>query len=89
MQSDRLFIGKKFRILLKEDLTNDELTETLLDGIDAYARTWGRPPDSFYWVPVIRFAVDPAGVKQYERLHGPLARWGLSSRVEYTRTAEK
>ena len=89
VQSDRLFIGKKFRILLKEDLTNDELTETLLDGIDAYARTWGRPPDSFYWVPVIRFAVDPAGVKQYERLHGPLARWGLSSRVEYTRTAEK
>lgn len=60
----------------------EELLVHVLEALEQEARTWGPPPQGFYWIPSIRFLVSPGGNQHYARLRGPLSRWGVNSRVE-------
>lgn len=61
----------------------DELVQQTVDAIERSAQGWGKPPANFYWIPAIKFVVYPGGNQHYERLHGPLLKWGLPSSVQY------
>ena len=49
---------------------------------DQQVRSWGWPPQNFYWVPSIRFIVYPGANQHYEQLHERMRFEGLSSTVE-------
>ena len=84
VEADRLVVGRDFVVRIGEGQRQKDLIGEVIEAIDAHARSWGQAPESFYWVPSIRFLVSPGGNQHYERLHGPLSRFGLSSRVDFT-----
>jgi hypothetical protein len=85
--ADRLMIGNAPGLLVGQGETRDQLLGAVATAIDQQAQDWGRPPDGFYWIPSVKFIISPGGNQHYERLHGPLSRWGIASKVEYTLNA--
>jgi hypothetical protein len=82
--ADRLAIGPNdASIGVGRGEKNDELTNHVLAGIERTAQTWGAPPANFYWIPAVKWVVHPGGNQYYERLRGPLEKWGINSTVEY------
>lgn len=82
--SDRLTIAGERIIAAGRGETRRELVEQVVWSIDEAARSWGDPPEGFYWVPKVKFIVSPGGNQHYERLNGALREWGLASTVEHT-----
>jgi hypothetical protein len=62
-----------------------DVAANLADAIEQEARSWGKPPDSFYWVPSIRFVGAPETHPALQQLQSPLQKAGLPSRIERTR----
>lgn len=83
VRSDRLIVADELVVRTGQGETQQQLLESVTAAIDQQARTWGRAPEGFYWMPSVKFIVSPGGNLNYERLHGPLARWGITSRVDY------
>ena len=81
---DRLIVGRSLVVPVDEGVSASDLADDVARAIDEEAHSWGRPPDSFYWVPSIKFQVSPGGNQHVERLRGPLKQWGLGSSVQYT-----
>lgn len=78
--ADKMIIGdNEIEIVVEPNTTPDELVHSVLEGLDAHSQTWGAPPTRFYWVPFIKFNVQPGGDTNYERLHGALREWGIFS----------
>ncbi len=82
VDGDRVVIGDNV-IPVRPDESSKELLADVLEAIDDHARSWGKPPKDFYWVPTLGFMVTPEGSKHVDGLRGPLERWGLSSTVLY------
>jgi hypothetical protein len=80
---DRVIVGSEQAIRVGRGETNEQLLEQVVDALDREARSWGKPPKNFYWVPSLNFQVSPGGNQFYERLHGPLKKFGLPSTVEH------
>jgi hypothetical protein len=57
----------------------------VIEAIDRESRAWGPAPEGFHWVPSVRFDVTAEGSYLYERLNGPLKRYGLSTSVKFLR----
>lgn len=83
IQQNQLAIGRKKTIRIQaQGLDDDALTDRVLEVIEQQARSWGKPPTSFYWVPKIRFQIDSTGLNQIERLREPLHQAGLFWEIE-------
>jgi hypothetical protein len=81
---DRLEIGTNDATIgVGRGEKNEELTNHVLAGIERTAQTWGAPPANFYWIPAVKWIVHPGANQYYERLRGPLEKWGVTSTVEY------
>jgi hypothetical protein len=93
VSADRLVLGGGQTVQAGDAATREELVQRTLHAVEATARSWGPPPDAFYWVPALKFRVAPGGNMHYERLRAPLREWGLQSSATYTldapRTAER
>jgi hypothetical protein len=81
--SDRLVVRNKQTIRVGKGETRDELVKRVATAIEREVRSWGKPPDSFYWVPTLKFVISPGGNRHYERLAGPVKKLGLHAIVEY------
>ena len=87
---DRLIVGRDYRIDFDSLYRNNpELLEQVLHGIQREARSWGKPPASFYWVPRIRFQVGAGGSKTASELKDSLKQAGLFSQVDYVQDSSK
>jgi len=84
VEADRVIVGRDQIIPIGDGQRKKELLDDILRAIDAYTRTWGPPPEDFYWIPSIRFLVSPGGNQHYERLYGRLSRFRISSRADFT-----
>lgn len=80
--ADTLRIGKGRILAVGKGESREELLRAVVAGIDAEARSWGRPPSSFYWVPTLRFVISPGGNRHYDRLKTGLQKFGLPSVAE-------
>ncbi|MGQ0637458.1 MAG: hypothetical protein ACT4QC_22865 [Planctomycetaceae bacterium] len=84
LHPERLLIGPgDVAIPVSRGEKSDQLLGKVLGGIEQAAQGWGAPPANFYWLPAVRFIVYPGGSPHYERLRGPLQKWGVNSTVEY------
>ncbi len=83
ISTDRIRVGNQSEISVGIGETPEQLVQKVFAALDSHARTWGRPPQNFYWVPSVRFVIAPGGNQYYERLHGPLRKWGIASKAEY------
>ncbi|GAB4149970.1 MAG: hypothetical protein Tsb009_24550 [Planctomycetaceae bacterium] len=81
--ADRLIVGKTQTIKVGRGETRSQLLNSVEQAIERQARSWGKPPTSFYWVPRIRFVVSPGGNQYYERLKDGMRKLQLQSSVEY------
>jgi hypothetical protein len=84
VRPERLLIGPGDAVVpVGRGEKSDQLLGKVLAGIEQVAEGWGAPPANFYWLPAVRFVVYPGGNTHYERLRGPLQKWGVNSTVEY------
>ncbi|MCC7420325.1 MAG: hypothetical protein IT428_08600 [Planctomycetaceae bacterium] len=79
---DRLVLGQGREIPLEEGTSVKDTVERITDAVEEEARSWGRPPDSFYYVPTLKFVAAPGSEKSIEPLRVPLKREGLTSSVQ-------
>lgn len=80
--SERLFVGRQ-RIRVGNGETKEQLLQNVVVAIAREVRAWGKPPDSFYWVPRVRFIISPGGNRHYGRLRSSLHKLGLQTSAEY------
>lgn len=83
VEPHRMIVARGDTIPLGNGETREQMAGQLLAALEKEARSWGHPPEGFYWVPTIRFVVSPGGNQHHERLKQPLETWGLGSRVEF------
>jgi hypothetical protein len=83
VQADRIFVGRRPPIPCDHYLSSRELSAAVIGMLDRDARTWGPPPENFYWVPHINFVISPGGNIPFERIRPAIARHGLISSVDY------
>jgi hypothetical protein len=84
--ADKIMIGSKDVVVpVGRGEKVEEMIDRVVVGIDRHvSEKWGDPPESFYWVPTVKFVVYPGGNIYYERLHGPLEhKWGVMSTLEF------
>lgn len=62
--------------------TAEQLAGALRQSIEMHARSWGYPPENFYWVPALQFVVHPGGNSHYERMKEAAENWELSTSVK-------
>lgn len=79
---DRLVLGQGREIPLEEGTSVKDTVERITEAVDEEAHSWGRPPDSFYYVPTLKFVAPPGSEKLIEPLRVPLKREGLTSSVQ-------
>lgn len=79
---DRLIVGNGREIQLDEGTSAKDTVDRIVDAVDAEAWSWGRPPDSFYYVPTLKFVATPGAERSVEPLRVPLKKEGLSSTVQ-------
>ncbi len=83
IEAQRIFVGGQPPIPCGRGETSQQLSRAFLRSLDRDARSWGRPPDSFYWVPNLKFEISPGGLVHHERLQNALQRHALTSSVDY------
>ncbi|MEX2286695.1 MAG: hypothetical protein WD648_06370 [Planctomycetaceae bacterium] len=83
VHADRIVVGGETMLRVGRGESGKELTDGFMAALDEHVRTWGRPPKDFYWVPTLKFIVDPAGRPFYERVRGATSELGLRSSVEH------
>lgn len=85
VSDDAIVVNNAYLIRTERAQTPDQLIVWTLEAIERTARTWGNPPTSIYWVPVIKFRVVKAGVPVYQKLSPGVAAWGLEVSAEAIR----
>lgn len=83
VEQDHVVVAAEPPIAAGVDVPAAELREQVLAALQRTARTWGPPPDRFYWVPSVMFQVSPGGHLHYERLNDHLRGWSLPTSVEF------
>lgn len=84
--ADRLLIGPDDAVVhIRSGDKKQDLVDRLTLALDATAQSWGKPPNNFYFVPMLQFIVYPGGQAHYERLSSTVKEWGLPSSMEPAR----
>ena len=81
--ADRIVIGSRQVIKVDKSTTRDKLLRSIVFAVEAEARSWGKPPKGFFWVPSPEFVISPGGNQHYERINGGLKKLGLESSAQY------
>jgi hypothetical protein len=76
-------VGDERPLRIRTGISREELQQDLAVTLDAHVRSWGRPPNSFFWLPSIHFEVAPGGHQSYQRLNDLIKDWQLRSTVEF------
>jgi len=80
--SDRMIVGRNQVVAARAGDSVDDVFEGLVAALDREATSWGRPPDSFYWVPSVNFETPLERHRMVERLRAPLKAVGVSSAIK-------
>jgi hypothetical protein len=83
VHSDGLLIRDGVEIPVGRGESREQLAKQMMAALDDEVRAWGRPPQSFYWVPDVAFAVYPGGYQHYERARAELEQRGVSTSLEH------
>ncbi|MBM79386.1 MAG: hypothetical protein CMJ78_02175 [Planctomycetaceae bacterium] len=81
--SDHIIFGDRYQLKTPKGVDVDSLKRQIVRGVDAKAKTWGAPPDNFYWIPVIEYQVTPSGRDNFREVFKTLKESGLYSTTEY------
>lgn len=81
--ADRFIVGDRHVIRIGKGEPTRHLMQKVIAAVESEARSWGKPPRSFYWVPMLKFVISPGGNQHYQRLRGEVHNIGLQSTVEY------
>jgi len=82
--SNRIVIGGEYVLPLNGRTPPADMVEQVIQAIELTARSWERAPEGFYWVPSVKFEVDPGGNQYFERLEKPIRELGIVSIVNYS-----
>lgn len=88
VQPHRIIVGPEQAVVpVGSADTPEKLVSAVVSLIEQSADNWGLPPANFYWIPSIRFVVDPGASQYHEQLRAGLKRWGLPTTSEYSAAA--
>lgn len=82
--SDRIRVGTlDMAIGLGHGETDQQIVRAVVVDIDEHAKSWGTPPQGFYWVPSVKFRVARDAEHIYQAVERPLREGGLSTKAVY------
>ncbi len=80
---DELRIAEKHSVPVGQGESKQETLEMFAAALDQHSRTWGRPPQGFFWAPRLKFIVKPNANGQYEQVNAMMTRAGLATSHEF------
>lgn len=80
---DELRIAEKHSVRVGQGESKQETLEMFAAALDQHSRTWGRPPQGFFWAPRLKFVVKPNANGQYEQVNAMMTRAGLATSHEF------
>jgi hypothetical protein len=80
--ADRLVVRKAGKLQFSEDADRDTVRKASAAAIDAAVRSWGSPPEGFYWMPKVALRIYPGGNIHTARVQGLAEEWGLTVSVD-------
>lgn len=83
IDAEAVRVGNESPLHVTPGVSREELQRDLAESLDAHVRGWGRPPNSFFWLPNVKFEVAPGGHQSYQRLHDLIDDWDLRSNVDF------
>jgi hypothetical protein len=88
VHADRLVVHKAGELQFAQDADRDTIRKACAAAIDAAVRSWGSPPEGFYWMPRVVLRIYPGGNVHTGRLKGLAEEWGLGVSVQQELEAE-
>ena len=83
VSQDELRIAEKHSVPVGQGESKQETLELFATALDQHSRTWGRPPQGFFWAPRLKFIVKPNANGQYEQVNAMMTRAGLATSHEF------
>jgi len=83
LKSDRFEIIDGPQVGIPVSMTRMEYQELVSGLIDYHARSWGEPPQGYFWRPSFEIKVHPGGQVHYPVLKELMEYWGLGYKVQY------
>ena len=81
--SDRVIFGDRYQLTIPPNADDAAVQRQVVRGVEAKAKSWGAPPDNFYWIPMIEYKVSPTGRDNFKNVFKPLKEAGLYSTMEF------
>ena len=79
---DRIVIARRFQIPIDATSTKRDVISQLTNRLDEHAKSWGRPPHGYYWVPVLRMVTGSEGQIVVNAIQDEIRKHDLSLTVE-------
>jgi len=80
--SGRASVADATLLAIPDGISTESMQRDLAKAINKQVHSWGMPPRSFYWVPLLKFEVASGGDATYQRLARVTQQWGLRSTVD-------
>ncbi|WP_437201309.1 hypothetical protein [Planctomicrobium sp. SH664] len=82
LYADRMEIHDGPTAIIPADAGRPEFQAAMSELLQRHALGWGRPPDSFFWRPVLKVVIHPGGNQHYPRMKELVDHWGLNTTTE-------
>jgi len=75
---DSLVVDGELKINIAETATNEKIALTVKQLLSARIRSWGKPPEKFYWLPNVQLKSSPGGNLRALMLRDLIQKWGMT-----------
>lgn len=84
VDAGQIIVGTDRTIPVGQGESASDAFAAILSEVEAETRSWGAPPNGFFWRPSLNFHVSPGGNQHFERLQPLAVRSGLTTTRTFT-----
>lgn len=84
VDAGKIIVGTDRTIPVGQGESASDAFAAILSEVEAETRSWGAPPNGFFWRPSLNFHVSPGGNQHFERLQPLAVRSGLTTTRTFT-----
>lgn len=84
VDAEKIIVGSDRTIPVGQGESAGDAFAGILSEVEAETRSWGAPPNGFFWRPSLNFHVSPGGNQHFERLQPLALRSGLTTTRTFT-----
>ncbi|MBX3448729.1 MAG: hypothetical protein KF777_04170 [Planctomycetaceae bacterium] len=84
VDAEKIIVGTDRILPVGQGESASDAFAAILSEVEAETRSWGAPPNGFFWRPSLNFHVSPGGNQHFERLQPLAVRSGLTTTRTFT-----